>query len=45
MLFEILHLNWFNIIAIEIAKLSVEVAAKQFGEKQTLTLKLHLIKR
>jgi DNA helicase-2/ATP-dependent DNA helicase PcrA len=31
MLFEILHFDWFNIKPIEIAKMSVEVASKQFG--------------
>lgn len=44
MLFEILHFNWFNIPAIEIAKLSVEVAAKQFGENKTSLRKLLLDK-
>lgn len=35
MLFEILHFDWFKIPAIEIAKLSIEVAAKQFSENKT----------
>ncbi|SJZ32282.1 ATP-dependent helicase [Sediminibacterium ginsengisoli] len=35
MLFEILHFNWFGIAPIEIAKLSVEVADKKFGEGKT----------
>jgi len=35
MLFEILHFNWLRIPPIEIAKLSVEVAEKQFGENKT----------
>ena len=35
MLFEILHFNWLHIPPIEIAKLSVEVAEKQFGEGKT----------
>lgn len=35
MLFEILHFDWFNIPAIEIAKLSIEVADKKFGENKT----------
>jgi len=35
MLFEILHFSWFNIPPVEIAKLSVEVAEKQFGENKT----------
>ncbi|HEX7902430.1 MAG TPA: ATP-dependent DNA helicase [Chitinophagaceae bacterium] len=35
MLFEILHLDWFHIPAIEIAKLSIEVAEKKFGEQKT----------
>ena len=40
MLFEILHFNWFNIPPIEIAKLSIEVAEKQFGENKTSLRKL-----
>jgi DNA helicase-2/ATP-dependent DNA helicase PcrA len=35
MLFEILHFDFFNIPPIEIAKLTVEVAEKQFGEHKT----------
>ncbi|HEY0677228.1 MAG TPA: ATP-dependent DNA helicase [Chitinophagaceae bacterium] len=35
MLFEILHFNWFRIPPIEIAKISVEVAEKQFTENKT----------
>lgn len=35
MLFEILHFDWFNIPPIEIARLSIEVANRQFGEKKT----------
>ncbi len=35
MLFEILHFDWFNIPPLEIAKLSVEVADRQFGENKT----------
>jgi DNA helicase II / ATP-dependent DNA helicase PcrA len=35
MLFEILHFDWFNIPPIEIAKLSVEVAGRQFSENKT----------
>ena len=35
MLFEILHFDWFNIPPIEIAKLTIEVAGKQFGEGKT----------
>jgi DNA helicase-2/ATP-dependent DNA helicase PcrA len=34
MLFEILHFNWFGIPPIEIAKLTMEVADKRYGEKQ-----------
>ena len=34
MLFEILHFDWFNIPPIEIAKLTVEVANKKFGENK-----------
>jgi len=32
LLFEILHFDWFNIPPIEIAKLSVEVANRKFGD-------------
>ena len=35
MLFEILHFDWFNIPPIEIAKLTIEVAGKQFGDNKT----------
>jgi DNA helicase-2/ATP-dependent DNA helicase PcrA len=35
MLFEILHFDWFRIAPIEIAKLSVEVANKQFSDDRT----------
>ncbi len=35
MLFEILHFDWFSIPAIEIAKLSIEVADKKFAENKT----------
>jgi DNA helicase II / ATP-dependent DNA helicase PcrA len=35
MLFEILHFDWFNIPPIEIAKLSIEVAGRQFSENKT----------
>jgi len=35
MLFEILHFDWFNIPAVEIAKLSIEVAEKKFGDNKT----------
>ncbi len=34
MLFEILHFNWFNIPAIEIAKLSIEVATTRYGNEK-----------
>lgn len=40
MLFEILHFSWFNIPPIEIAKLSIEVAERQFGENKTSLRKL-----
>ena len=40
MLFEILHFNWFQIAPIEIAKLSVAVAEKRFGENKTSLRKL-----
>lgn len=35
MLFEILHFKFFGIAPIEIAKLSIEVADKQFGDQRT----------
>lgn len=35
MLFEILHFDFFGIPPIEIAKLSVEVAERQFGDQRT----------
>jgi DNA helicase-2/ATP-dependent DNA helicase PcrA len=35
-LFEILHLDWFHIPAVEIAKLSVEAAEKKFDGKTSL---------
>ena len=35
MLFEILHFDWFDIPPLEIAKLSIEVADRQFGENRT----------
>ncbi|HMF72135.1 MAG TPA: ATP-dependent DNA helicase, partial [Flavitalea sp.] len=41
MLFEILHFDWFGIPPIEIAKLTIEVAEKKFGEHQT-SLRKHL---
>jgi len=34
MLFEILHFDWFEIPAIEIAKLTIEVANRQFSENK-----------
>ena len=40
MLFEILHFDWFNIPAIEIAKLSVETAERNFTEHKTSLRKL-----
>ena len=36
MLFEILHLDWFHIPAVEVAKLSVEAADKKFDTKTSL---------
>lgn len=44
MLFEILHYDWFGIPAIEIAKLSVEVADRKFGENRTSIRQLMLEK-
>ncbi len=35
MLFEILHFDWFNIPPVEIAKLSIEVADRAFGNNKT----------
>ncbi|MGC4035237.1 MAG: ATP-dependent DNA helicase [Chitinophagaceae bacterium] len=35
MLFEILHFDWFGIPPIEIAKVSMQVAERQFGETKT----------
>lgn len=35
LLFEILHYDWFNIPPIEIARVSIEVADKQFSENKT----------
>ncbi|WP_207514764.1 ATP-dependent helicase [Longitalea luteola] len=35
MLFEILHFDWFNIPPVEIAKLSIEVADRQFSNNKT----------
>ncbi|HEY0299330.1 MAG TPA: ATP-dependent DNA helicase, partial [Arachidicoccus sp.] len=40
MLFEILHFDWFKIPPIEIAKLSIEVANRQFGKDATSLRKL-----
>jgi DNA helicase II / ATP-dependent DNA helicase PcrA len=35
MLFEILHFDWFHVPPIEIAKLTVEVAERQFSDNKT----------
>ncbi len=35
LLFELLHFDWFNIPALQIAKLSIEVADRKFGENKT----------
>lgn len=40
MLFEILHFDFFGIAPIDIAKLSVEVADRQFGDNKTSLRKL-----
>jgi len=40
MLFEILHFDFFSIAPIEIAKLSVEVADKQFSDQKTAIRRL-----
>ena len=39
-LFEILHIDWFAIPPIEIAKLTMEVADKRYGEQETSIRKL-----
>ena len=41
MLFEILHLDWFHIPAVEIAKLTVEASEKKYDEKTSLRRLLH----
>ena len=41
MLFEILHFNFWNIKPIDIAKLSVHVASKQFGADKTSISQLY----
>ncbi len=35
MLFELLHFDWFGIEPIDIARISIEVAERQFGDKKT----------
>lgn len=40
MLFELLHFSWFGIPPLEIAKLSVEVAERHFGENKTALRRL-----
>lgn len=40
LLFEMLHYDWFNIPAIEIARVSIEVADKQFSKDKTSIRKL-----
>lgn len=35
MLFEILHFDWFNIPAIDVAKLSIETSEKKFEDRKT----------
>ncbi len=35
MLFEILHFDWFNIPAIEIAKISIEASEKRYSDNKT----------
>ena len=35
MLFEILHFDWFKIPAIEISKITMEVADRRFGDRKT----------
>jgi DNA helicase-2/ATP-dependent DNA helicase PcrA len=40
MLFEILHFDWFQNPPIEIARLSIEVAGKQFSDQKTSLRKL-----
>ena len=40
LLFEILHYDWFNIPPIEIARISIEVAEKQYSQDKTSIRKL-----
>ncbi|MEP6684751.1 MAG: ATP-dependent DNA helicase, partial [Parafilimonas sp.] len=40
LLFEILHYDWFKISAIEIARISIEVADKQYSQDKTSIRKL-----
>ncbi len=40
LLFEILHYDWFNIPPIEIARISIEVADKQYSQDKTSIRKL-----
>lgn len=35
MLFELLHFDWFQIAPIDIARISIEVAERQFGDNKT----------
>jgi DNA helicase-2/ATP-dependent DNA helicase PcrA len=44
MLFEILHFDWFHVPPIEIAKVTVEVADRQFGDNKTSMRRLLLEK-
>lgn len=44
MLFELLHFNWFHIPPVEIARLSIEVAGRQFSDNKTSIRQLLLEK-
>ena len=44
MLFEILHYDWFNIPPIEIARVSIEVADRQFAKDKTSIRKLLVVR-
>ena len=44
MLFELLHFDWFHIPPVEIARLSIEVAGRQFSENRTSIRQLLLEK-
>ena len=45
LLFEILHYDWFNIPPIEIARISIEVADKQYSARQNFYQKIIVRKK